>query len=257
MPGAELEVEHLMRGVLPKFEESQKLFEEAAVFIGGEALYLSPEKATQLMVALASITPGEVCPGMSRTVLPRLFTASDPKAEAAETAIRLFDEKLKRVGKLRTDVGDRLNHPEALTRADGEAGNTLRRSLFKLGLTGQTCESVEALGNELQRVAADARHSLATLEECGRIVGIVFDGSEAQLRKVCALVEIAILAPRDLLQYRHEGLKKPTVGTVIEKAHEVLQRIKRNREKLSELLYLDMVPPESELYASNPRAEGR
>ena len=247
MPGAELEVEHLLRDVLPKFEELQQLCKEAAAFIGGDALNLSPKKAMQLMAVLGSIMPGEVRPGISRIVLPRLFTAMDPNAEVAETAIQLFDEKLKRVGTLRTDVGDRLNHPETLTRVDGEARKVLRKSLSELGLIGQSCESVETLGNEVLRAAADACHALATLEECGRIVGIVFDGSEAQIRKICALVEIASLAPRDLLQYRHEGLKKPNVGTVIEKAHEVLQRIKRNREKLSELLYLDMVPPESEL----------
>ena len=80
-----------------------------------------------------------------------------------------------------------------------------------------------------------------------RIVGIVFDGSDAQIKKICTLVEIAILAPRNLLPYRHEGLKTPNVGAVIGKAQETFQRIKRNREKLSELLYLDMVPPESEL----------
>jgi len=247
MPGAELEVEHLMHDFLPKFEELQQIFEEAAVFIGGEALNLSPEKAMQLLAALGSIMPAEIRPGMSRTVLSRLFTAADQKAEAAESAIRLFDEKLKRVGKLRTDVRDRLNHPETLTRTDGEAATALRKSLSELGLMGQTCASVEALSTELLRAAADVRRAIATLEEYGRIVGIVFDGSEAHIRKSCALVEIAILAPRGLLQYRHEGLKQPNVGTVIEKAHEALQRIKRNREKLSDLLYLDIVPPESEL----------
>lgn len=250
MPGAELEVERLMRDVLPNFEESQKLFEEAAVFIGGEALNLSSEKATEMMAALGSIAPAEVGPGMSRTVLPRLFTAEDPKAEVAEAAIQLFDEKLKRVGKLRTDVGDRLIHPETLTKADMEAAKALRKSLSELGLIEQTCDSVEALGNEVLRAAADARRALATLEECGRIVRIVFDGSEALTRKICALVEIAILAPRDLLSYRHEGLKKPNVGALIEKAHEALQRIRKNRETLSEVLYLDMVPPENELTAA-------
>lgn len=247
MPSAELEVEHLMRDFLPKFEELQQVFEEATVFIGGDALNLSPEKATHLLAALGSIMPADVRPGMSRAVLPKLFSAADPKAEVAEAAIQLFDEKLKRVGKLRTDVGARLNHPETLTRADGEAAKALRKSLSELELIGQTCESVEALGTELLRAAADVRHALATIEESGRIVGIDFDGSEAQIRKIYALVEIATLAPRGLLHNRHEGLKQPNVGTVIEKAQEVLQRIKRNREKLSALLYLDMVPSESEL----------
>ena len=247
MPGAELQVEHLMHSVLPIFEEVQQLFKDAAMFIGGEALNLSPEKAACLMDALGSITPTEFWPGMSRTVLPRLFTATDTNAVAAEAVIRLFDDKLKHVGKLRTDVGDRLNNPEAITSDDGTAVNALRNSLSELGLIGQTCESVEALGNEILCAATDVHHALATLEECGRIVGIVFDGSEACAKKICVLVDIAMLAPRDLLQYRHEGLKQPNVGTLIEKAQETLQHIRRNREKLSELLYLDMVPPDAEL----------
>ena len=247
MPGAELEVEHILRDVLPRFEESQKLFEEAAVFIGGKALNLSPEKATQLMAALGSIRPAEAYPRMSRVVLPGLFSAMDPNAEVAESALQLFDKKMKRVGTLRTEVGERLRRPETLTSADGEAGKALRKSLSELGLIGQTCQSIEALSTELLRAAADVRHAFATLEECGRIVGITFDGSEARTKKICALVEVAILAPRNLLQYRHDGLKRPNVGTVIEKAYEVLLRIRRNREKLSELLYLDMVPHESEL----------
>jgi very-short-patch-repair endonuclease len=247
MPGAELEVEHLMQTSLPKFEEMQQIFEEAAAFIGGDALNLSSEKAVQLLAALGSVRPEEIRPGMSRIALSRLFTATDPNAEAAEVAIQHFDEKLKRVCNLRTDVGDRLNHPETLTSTDGEAAETLRKDLSELGLIGQTCESIEALSSELLRTAADVRHALATLEECGRIVGITFDGSEARTKTICALVEVTTLAPRNLLQYRHDGLKQPNVGTVVEKAHEVLLRIRRNREKLSDLLYLDMVPLESEL----------
>ncbi len=247
MPGAELEVEQLMQTSLPKFEEMQQIFEEAAVFIGGNALNLSSEEAIQLLAALGSIRPAEIRPGMSRIGLSRLFTAADPNAEAVEATLQHFDEKLKRVCNLRTDVKDRLNHPETLTRADEEAAKTLRKDLSELGLTRQTCESVEGLSTELLRAAADIRHAVITLEECGRIVGIVFDGSGDQIRRICALVEIAIQAPRDLLRYRHEGLKQPNVGTVIEKAQEGLQRIKRNREKLSELFYLDMVPHESEL----------
>lgn len=247
MPGAELKVEQLLRKVLPKFEELQRLFEEAEVFIGGDALCLSPKKAVQVMTALGSITPAEVYPGMSRAVLPRLFTTADPKAEAAEAAIRIFEEKLKCVVKLRTDVGDRLNHPEILARTDGESAKALKSCLSEFGLTGQTCEFIEALSIDLLRAVVDVRHALAMVEECGRIVGIAFDGSEAGIKKISALVDIAMLAPRDLLQYRHEGIKKPNVDTIIEKAHEDLLHIRREREELSKLLYLDMVPPEREL----------
>ena len=94
MPGAELKLEHILRDVLPKFEDAQKLFEEAAVFIGGEAFNLSPERATQLLDALDSIRPAEVYPRMSRAVLAGLFSATDQNAEAAEAAIRLFDKKM-------------------------------------------------------------------------------------------------------------------------------------------------------------------
>ncbi len=247
MPDDESKIEHLMRNVLPQLEELQKLFEEAAVFIGGGALNLSPKKSMQVMAALSSITPGELFPGMSRKVLPRLFSPTDPKAQVAETALQLFDEKLKRVSKLRADVAGRLNQPETITKADWEAGKVIKKSLSELGLTGQTCESVDAMGDEVLRAAADVRHALLTLEECGQIVGIIFDGSEARLKKIRALVDNARLAPRDLLQYRHEGLKNPDVGTVIENAHNALQRIRKNRTTLSERLYLDMVPPESEL----------
>ncbi|MEK6804650.1 MAG: DUF4011 domain-containing protein [Nitrospirota bacterium] len=247
MPGAELELEHLLHDFIPKFEELQQVFGEAAVFIGGEAFHLGPEKAMQLLAAVGSVMPAEVRPGMSRTVLSRLFTAADPKAEAAEAALRLFDEKLKHVGKLRAEVGNRLINTETLTKADGEAAKVLGKSLSELGLIGHTCESIEALGGELLRAAADVGRSLATLNECGRIVGIDFDGSEAHIRKICTLVEISTRAPRGLLQYRHDGLKQLNVSTVIEKAHEVLQCISRDREKLSGLLYLDMVPPENKL----------
>jgi hypothetical protein len=186
MPGAELKLEHILRDVLPKFEELQKLFEEAAVFIGGEALNLNPEKTMQLLAALDSIKPTEVYPRMSRAVLAGLFSALDQNAEAAESTIRLFDKKMKRVATLRTDVGERLRNPETLTSVDGETGKTLKKSLSELGLIGQTCESIEALSTELLRAAADVRHALATLEECGRIVGIDFDGSEARTKWAAA-----------------------------------------------------------------------
>lgn len=247
MPGAELRIEQLMRNALPQCEELQKLFDETAAFIGGGVLTLSPENSAEVVAALGSITPAEVYPEMSSAALPRLFSPADPKAEVAETAIRLFDDKLQRVRKLRNDVGGRLNRPETLAKVDEEAAQALRRSISELGLTGETCNSVKVLGDEVLRAAAAARHALATFEECGRIVGVGFDGSEVQIKKISALVDIARLAPRDLLQYRHEGLKKPNVDTVIEKAHEALQRIKKNRETLSEVLYLDMIPPESEL----------
>ena len=247
MPGAELKLERAMHEVLPRFEEFQKTFEAAAAFLGGEELKLNLEKAKALITALVSITPAEFRPGMSRTILPRLFSAAEPEAKVAEATLRQFDEKLKRVRKLRADVGDRLKQPDALTKADSDAAEAKKKNLSALVLTGQPCQDVEVLANDILRIAADARHALAKLEECGRIVGIAFDGSEASTKKIRTLADIAQTAPRDLLQHRHAGLKKPDAGAVIEKAREALQRIKKERATLSEILYLDVVPADSEL----------
>lgn len=247
MPGAELTIERAMREFLPRFEDFKKTFEEAAAFLGGEQLELSSEKARTLIAALVSITPTEFRPGMSRAILPKLFHAVDPEAKAAEAVLRQFDEKLKCVRNLRADVGDRLKRTDVLTKADSNAAEALRKNLSALVLMGQSCQGVEVLANNILRVSAEASRALQKLEECGHIIGIAFDGSEATTRKMRALVDIAQTAPRDLLQYRHLGLKKPGAGAVVEKARETLQRIKKERAALSERLYLDVVPVDSAL----------
>lgn len=247
MPGAELKLERAMRNVLPQFEKFQQTFEEAAAFLGGEKLELSPSRAKALAVALVSVTPTEFRPGMSRAILPRLFSAVDPEAKAAEATLRQFDEKLKHVQKLHADVGNRLNQPDALSKVDSDTAKALRKRLVALTLTTQSCHAVEALANEILHIANDARQALEKLDECGRIVGIAFDGSEASTKKIRTLADIAQTAPRELLQYRHAGLKTADAGAVIEKAHEILQRIKKERATLSEMLYLDLVPADSDL----------
>ncbi len=247
MPGVELRVERLLRNMIPQFEEFQKLFDEATAFIGGRSLILSRDKSAEMMTTLSAITPAHAYLRMSVAALPRLFSPADPNGDVGEATIRQFDERLQRVRDLRIDVEGRLNRPETLTGADEEVAQTLKMSLSELGLTGASCDSVRVLGNEVLHVAAAVSRALSTIEECGRIVRVGFDGSEVQLKKICALIDVAKLAPRDLLQYRHEGLKRPNAVTVIEKAHEALQRIQRNREILSDVLYLDMIPPEDEL----------
>src|SRR5262249_19760256 len=247
MPGSELRIERIVRNVLPRLEELQRVFQEAGAFFGEPTYSTSVEDSTRVTASLDSIMGAKFFHKMSRAVLSRLFSATDPKAERAESALRRFEEKVECVRKLRTDIDGRLNRIETLNIADGEAATSLRTILSDLGVTGLSCESVLALSREVHHVAAKARYALQKLEAYGRVVGVACDGSKAQTKKICELVEIAQSAPLELLPYRHEGLKRTNVGTVIENAQDALQHIKRNRELLSELLYLDMIPNEAEL----------
>ncbi len=247
MPGSELMIDRNMQDALPHFEEFQKTLQEAAAFLGEEKFYLSPEETEALMNALVSIDPTKFPPGMSRTVLPGLFSDKDPEAKTAEATLRRFDERLKRVSELRSDVGNRLKQQDTLTKADGDNAEALKNNLSQLILLEKSCQTVEDLANEILQIAASVSRALAKINECGQIVGIEFDGSDASVEKIHAIVDIALQAPRDLLQYRHLGLKNPDVNSIIGKACADLQRIMEEREVISKILYLDVVPVDSEL----------
>lgn len=247
MPGTQSKIEQLMRDVLPQLQALQSLTEKAAVDFGGESLLHNSEAAQIFIAALAPLRPIDTYPSMSRAVLPKLFSTADPLAEEAEVTIRNFDKKIARVAKLQAQVAGRLKAPEALNSKDGEAAKALKQVLTDLGLTGLTGESLETLGREVQRLILNTQRALEVINECGVIVGIEFDGSDAQLKKICTLVECAILGPAHLLRYRHKGLAIPNVDAVIGRAHEVLKDVRSSRDQLSERLYLDMVPSESEL----------
>lgn len=210
MPGDELKIEQTLKENLPRFEEFQKTFENVAAFLCGEKLKLGPEDSKTLAAELDSIKPDEY-PEMSRALLPMLFSAADPTAKAAEATLHQFDEKLKFLKKLRMEIGERLKQPDALNKSDSDAAEILRKNLSALGLTGLSCQAIEALAIDIIHVAADVRHALAAIEECGQIVGIVFDGTEVAVKKILTLVDIAQAAPRDLLRYRHAALKNQDI----------------------------------------------
>lgn len=249
MPGDELKIEQILNENLPQFERFQKKYETMATFLGGEELKLDPQQTKALEEMLDSIRPNKY-PKMSRTLLPVLFSPSDLTAKVAETALQQFDEKAKHLRKLRMETGERLRQPDSLDKADSDEAETLRKNLSVFGLTDLSCQDLETLAIDTIQGVADLRRALTAIEECGHIVGITFDYTEASLLKIRTLVDIAQTAPRELLRYRHPAFKNRDVGSIIERAGKALENIKCERTALSEIIYLDLVPSEDKLIQS-------
>ncbi len=242
MPSDELRIEQTLNESVPRFEEFQKTFETAAELLGGDKLGLSSKDAKTLMGKLDSIRPDE-CPIMSRALLPKLFSATDPEAHTAEAALRQFEEKLTHVRKLRMEIRERLRQPDILNKSAKDADEilVLRKKLATFGLTGLSCQDLGVLGIDIIDVLTDVSRALVTFKECGNIVGAAFDGTDATVKKICAVVAIAKTAPQDLLRYRHAALRDPDIGSIIEAAHKSIELIRHERATLSQTIYLGSV----------------
>ena len=180
-------------------------------------------------------------------MLPRIFPPDDPDGQRAQGHLQGFQEKLSHVATLRSDVGNRLLVPAAITDADFSQAVGVQETLEKLTLHSHTTQQLQSLHAELSAALGSATAALNRLESIGASTGQSFQGDTESLQRVLAVVETAHTAPRELLGFRHAALEQPSTVAIIGRAQTEFARLGQDTATLDAIFYLDTVEGETQI----------
>lgn len=115
-------------------------------------------------------------------------------------------------------------------------------NLEQLGLTDRRLVQLRELPHTLRAEARELGEVLDGLQEVVEIAGFQFEGSLRDLRHVRDAVNIARIAPTDLLAYRSRSFETPGIAAQLAQAKKQAFDLRQLRTRLAESLYLDQEP---------------
>ena len=248
-PGDDMKVQRVLQRYADVFESFARAMHEAEQMLEVAKLSMSAETAQSLISTLAVLAPADP-DEVAFEMLPRLFTAEDPNGEHGESVLADVRRLVIEAQQLLTVMRRQLlrNEPAPPTAAASAVEQVA--VLKSLGFSRATGEGIHRIRNNIASALEGASGALADLGLVSTRLGLAFDSSVADTRKLSILLGIAESAPDHLFHLRHEALQDPQALIVLSQAQEKLKTLQKERATIDAHLHLDIVPEESQLKAA-------
>ena len=205
--------------------------------------------ADGLLVALATLAPHPLEPAVA-AALPRLFPAEDPAGHSSERVLNELQRGLSELRAAESACANYLATPDAAATADLAQADEIRTQTAQLGIGELGADALSRLADVLDHETERLRQAVRVFANVGDAVGIKVGLDAEQWRRILRIVELANQASNDMLACRHDGLERPNAADQLETLMAERQRLKRERERLEQAMYLDETWPEQEVAAA-------
>lgn len=246
-PEGELEIERLFARYVPILQGVAENQNAARDFLADEEVVLSAEGVDEAHGKLQSLLPQDPTI-VAFDCLEKLFAKESPNGHVAAQALKVFSSNLETACALEQQKTHGLRDGVELSERDADEIEALANKLRDLGLDGATTDALGELVERFRFAADEARKASERLERATGEAGVaLYRDTWKTLLQIVAVTETAAVAPTEFLHLRHEGLRRPDSGLVAERAKKELVQIHVERRRLSESLYLDVVPDRTSL----------
>ncbi len=127
------------------------------------------------------------------------------------------------------------------------AALTEARNLASFPLASKPVAEIERLKSQLEAEIATCSEALACCRQVSERLGLTFDLTDRSVAQAKVLANLAALAPDDLLEYRRPTFGQAQTTELIQKISGALAAEKERRASFESFLYLDALPPPSEI----------
>lgn len=128
-----------------------------------------------------------------------------------------------------------------------ESTLTEARRLSSFGLAHKPTLEIENIKEQLDIHMSDCQQALVRCSQTADRLGITFEHTRQSVAEVEVLSTIATAAPADLLEYRQTSFEHSKTADLIRKVRAALSIEMAGRESFGEFLYLDALPPVTEI----------
>lgn len=181
-------------------------------------------------------------------LLPRFFTPDDLKGKSSKNTVEELKDLCDTAATLELAWKDKLLQPEATT---SDTLASVKGRLLDLRNWKFAKHSLDELSNtaaELRAIANGMQGTLVFFSELAKLAGLSSDSTDAAIQRLHEITGIAHAAPQELMTFRHAALNHPLTKEVLAKARNHLQNIKRQRQTLNSLFWLDEEPSYDDLH---------
>lgn len=122
------------------------------------------------------------------------------------------------------------------------------KRLCEFALCGRNLQKLQDTHEKLNLIVSRLEKSLNNLKrDCNHLRMEEIEGTELQLIELQALAQIAAKAPQELLAFRKAFFSQPIADQVVDRLNDGLTKEATWRDKLEPHVYLDALPPATEL----------
>lgn len=205
--------------------------------------------ADNLQSALVTLQPPLI--GSAAAVsLPRLFTAEDPAGHHSEGVLNDLQRCLSDLHAAESMCATYLVATETLATADLTQADEVRTQTNQLGIGDLPADDLARLADLLDRETDRLQQAVRVFASTADVVGMTFRFDPESGQRVSRLVALAAEASNELLAFRHDGLERPHAAEQLEVLVTERQRLKAERERLEQAMYLDDTWPEQDVAAA-------
>jgi transcription elongation GreA/GreB family factor len=177
---------------------------------------------------------------------PTLF-ADDDSGRAASAALSTFSSRVTRYHELEPSVTCALTDDAKVSNESRAGLQTLQRSADSLGAALATLHDIESLAQRLSDLAESLGAAAAKLETFSQRLQIPFDGSRESLKRLAELTALVSEPPEQHLHLYSPAIGRDGATQAIEALDALQSQWVSLEESLNQSLYLDVLPPESEI----------
>ncbi len=187
------------------------------------------------------------------------------RASSILAACKPLSEALARIGAIATKRGlpfdgtpdaiARLADPDGLPGLSRDADVSFEslaeaRRLAAFPLADKSVTELIRLNAMLEEELAACGDSLERCRLSAERMGVTFDSTERSIAELVAIAKVCSTAPADLLEYRRQTFGHARTAELIEEAKNALAAERSGRARFEEVIYLDSLPPVSEIKTS-------